>query len=261
MVAAIEKIVQSTTKNVLVCAQSNAACNEIAQRLCKILDTKQLLRMFSMSYDHANISSTIEPFSNLYDGQLKYPSLGYLYNYRVLICTLSTAGCLVRARTNSNFDAAHFDYVFIDECASAHETMALIPIAGKINSKTLFRSNRSFIYCLNRMIVGLCTSRERVHANIVLIGDPKQLDAVTKSKWSTEMGFKTSLFERLFNLPLYQRDALTGKYNRKYITQLVQNYRSHRFILKIPNELFYENSLQAMASPGELDFMKMKNYA
>lgn len=111
------------------------------------------------------------------------------------------------------------------------------------------------------MIVGLCTSRERVHANIVLIGDPKQLDAVTKSKWSTEMGFKTSLFERLFNLPLYQRDALTGKYNRRYITQLVQNYRSHRFILKIPNELFYENSLQAMASPGELNFMKMKNYS
>lgn len=91
-----------------------------------------------------------------------------------------------------------------------------------------------------------------IHANIVLIGDPKQLDAVTKSNWSIEMGFKTSLFERLFNLPLYQRDTSTGQYNQKYITQLLRNYRSHRFILKIPNELFYENTLQAMASPGKI---------
>lgn len=87
-----------------------------------------------------------------------------------------------------------------------------------------------------------------------MIGDPKQLDAVTKSKWSIEMGFKTSLFERLFNLPLYQRDALTGEYNQQYITQLVQNYRSHKAILKIPNELFYENTLEAMASPGNFIF-------
>lgn len=85
-----------------------------------------------------------------------------------------------------------------------------------------------------------------------MIGDPKQLDAVTKSKWSIEMGFKTSLFERLFNLPLYKRDACTGQFNQQYITQLIRNYRSHRAILKIPNELFYENTLQAMASPGNL---------
>lgn len=131
VVAAIEKIVRSTAKNVLVCAQSNAAANEIAERLCKTLDKKQILRMFSQSYDHDKISSTLEPFCNLYDGELKYPSLDYLYRFRVLICTLSTAGCLVRARASEIFDAAHFGYVFIDECASAHETMSLIPIAGK----------------------------------------------------------------------------------------------------------------------------------
>lgn len=131
VVAAIENIVRSTTKNILVCAQSNAAANEIAERLCTTLDNKQLLRMFSKSYDHDKIISTLEPFSNLYDGELKYPSLDYLYEFRVLICTLSTAGCLVRARESQVFEAAHFDYVFIDECASAHETMSLIPIAGK----------------------------------------------------------------------------------------------------------------------------------
>lgn len=87
--------------------------------------------MFSTSYDHDKISPTLKPFSNLYDGELKYPSLDYLYEFRVLICTLSTAGCLVRTRSNWKFNSDHFGYVFIDECASAHETMALIPIAGK----------------------------------------------------------------------------------------------------------------------------------
>lgn len=89
-----------------------------------------------------------------------------------------------------------------------------------------------------------------VHANIVLIGDPKQLDAVTKSKWSTKLGFKISWLEHLFNLPLYQRNEKTGEFNQTYITQLVKNYRSHSAILTVPNELFYENKLEAMIQPG-----------
>lgn len=132
VVAAIEKIVRTTQKNILVCAQSNAACDEIAQRLCKILTKKQMLRMYSMSYELDKLSSAIKPFCNLYDGQFKLPCLEDIYRYRVLICTLSTSGCLTRARHNFNFKPNHFGYVFIDECASAHETMALIPIAGRI---------------------------------------------------------------------------------------------------------------------------------
>lgn len=131
VVAAIEKIVRTTNKNILVCAQSNAACNEIAERLASLLSKTQMLRLFSLSYDLDKISATIKPFCNLYDGELEYPSLECLYEFRVLICTLSTSGCLVRARISTDFNPKHFGYVFIDECASAHETMALIPIAGK----------------------------------------------------------------------------------------------------------------------------------
>lgn len=157
---------------------------------------------------------------NLYNdlNELKYPSLDYIYQYRVVICTLATAGCLVRA----NCDPKHFSYVIIDECASALETMALVPIAG------------------------LCTTAGEVHAKIILSGDPKQLDAVTKSKWATKLGFGTSWLQQLFNLPLYKRDA-TGHFNSNYITQLVNNYRSHPAILHIPNERFYESALQAKA--------------
>lgn len=128
VVAAVEKIVRSTTKNILVCAQSNSACNEIAERLAMVLTSTQMFRMFSASYELDKISPKIQPFCNLFDGELKFPSLEYLYEFRVLICTLSTAGNLVRACGSI---PSHFGYVFIDECASATVTMSLIPIAGK----------------------------------------------------------------------------------------------------------------------------------
>lgn len=83
-----------------------------------------------------------------------------------------------------------------------------------------------------------------------MAGDPKQLDAVTKSKNAIKLGFKTSYMEQLFEKPLYKRDPITAKYNPKYITQLVKNYRSHPAILSIPNALFYDNKLEAKASEG-----------
>lgn len=74
-----------------------------------------------------------------------------------------------------------------------------------------------------------------------------QLEAVTKSEHSKKLGFGKSLMEQLFEMPLYQRDPITEKYNPKYITQLTKNYRSHEHILKVPNELFYENQLEPQA--------------
>ncbi|XP_037051435.1 putative helicase mov-10-B.1 [Bradysia coprophila] len=226
IVAAIETIVRTTSKNILVCSQSNAACNEITERLTEVLSDTEMLRMFSVNHDKNDISSTIEPFCNLFNGKLNYPELSYLYKYRVLICTLSVSGCLVRAYKS---DPKHFSYVFIDECASACETMTLVPIAG------------------------LCTTLSKVHANIVLIGDPKQLDAVTRSDWSTQLGFKTSWFERLFDMALYQRHPDSGQFNANYITQLTRNYRSHAAILRIPNEIFYDNSLEAVTEPRSIN--------
>lgn len=97
----------------------------------------------------------------------------------------------------------------------------------------------------------MCTEKNKVYANIVLAGDPKQLDAITKSDFAAKLGYKTSWLEHLCNLNLYKRDASTGKFNQTFITQLVKNYRSHPAILKIPNELFYGNALKPKAATGE----------
>lgn len=70
------------------------------------------------------------------------------------------------------------------------------------------------------------------------------------------MGYNTSLMTRLFKCPLYSPvdDTAAGKkvFNTKYITQLVRNYRSHKAILHVANELFYGGALKASASDGNL---------
>lgn len=226
LIAAIEKIVRNTDENILVCAQSNAACDELTNRLRKFLKREEMFRLVSASRDLDTIEMSVKMYSNLFGGDLKIPPLEYICKYRVVICTLATANCLARAE----FDPKHFSYVIIDECASALETMSLIPITG------------------------LCTTVGKVHSKIVLSGDPKQLDAVVKSEWSSKLGFDQSWMEQLFKFPIYQRNPDTGKYNSKYITQLVKNYRSHPGILHVSNQLFYDGVLEAKTSPSVSDW-------
>lgn len=56
-----------------------------------------------------------------------------------------------------------------------------------------------------------------------------------------------SMLERLMNTDVYKRDEKTRKFNHNYVTQLTKNYRSHESLLKVSNELFYENTLEACA--------------
>lgn len=98
--------------------------------------------------------------------------------------------------------------------------------------------------------IGVCSRKNEIRANIILAGDPKQLDAVCKSTVTVKLGFNISFMERLYMLPLYSKNTKTGKYNSKYITQLVKNYRSHKTILHVANALFYDGALIPKASRG-----------
>lgn len=95
---------------------------------------------------------------------------------------------------------------------------------------------------------GLCSEYGEIRSKIILAGDPKQLDAVTKSDHATKYGFKTSFMESLFKHPLYSNHE--GHYNPNFIIQLTKNYRSHRDILCIPNKLFYNDTLEYKANEG-----------
>lgn len=90
-----------------------------------------------------------------------------------------------------------------------------------------------------------------MRTRIVLSGDPKQLDAVTKSRNAINLGFKTSLMEYLMlNKKYYMRNPVTKRFNPKHIVILQKNYRSHPSILDVPNRLFYDGHLEAEGSAG-----------
>lgn len=152
-----------------------------------------------------------------------------------------------------NFRENHFSYIIIDEASQAIEPEMLIPLT--ITNKK---------------------EEERIEsqAQIVIAGDPYQLGPVVRSKWSKHLFGKffflmiscnihitkiissqsynilqyltkgTSMLERLMkDCEPYKKQ--NGKYNPNYITQLVQNYRSHENLIYVSNEQFYDGTLKA----------------
>lgn len=117
------------TNRILVCATSNAAANEITVRLLKNLQNNcyfehNVYRLFAVSAMENVTEPELKRNSNYSLGH--FPSLTFLIKFRIVISTLVGAGQLLAADIKSS----HFTHLFIDECGSATEAAALIPIAG-----------------------------------------------------------------------------------------------------------------------------------
>lgn len=131
LVSAIQEIVRSSNKSVLVCAFSNSACDEISERLLDVLSAEEIHRLYAKTFNTELISPKIWPISNIQDGKIQMPSLKYLQQFRVVVCTMLTAGSIVRARGEEKcFSSTHFSHIIMDEAAYCPETVSLVPIAG-----------------------------------------------------------------------------------------------------------------------------------
>jgi helicase MOV-10 len=60
--------------------------------------------------------------------------------------------------------------------------------------------------------------------------------------------------ERLMELPVYQKNPLTRTYDKRMITKLIYNFRSHSKIIELPNKAFYDGDLVAKATSGNTFF-------
>uniref|UniRef100_A0A1Q3F432 AAA+ ATPase domain-containing protein n=1 Tax=Culex tarsalis TaxID=7177 RepID=A0A1Q3F432_CULTA len=214
---------QRPKANVLVAATSNFAANELTNRLLGVVPEEAVFRFFSKSCTRKvdEFDNEVLEVSNL-NGKI-YQRLCYedVYQSRVVVCTLATAGRLNQARIAAN----HFSYVFIDECGSAKEISALIPIAG------------------------IATFGNEITASVVLAGDPRQLGPVIMYDYLSHSSQSRSMLDRLIDHPLYRIDPGTGEYNRQVIIQLRDNFRSHAAILQYSNKTFYKARLRAKACP------------
>jgi helicase MOV-10 len=76
---------------------------------------------------------------------------------------------------------------------------------------------------------------------IVLAGDPQQLGPIIRSPYAIRNGngLARSMLERIISSNAYKWNkefSGYGNYDPRFITKLVNNYRSHPEILKLPNE-------------------------
>ncbi|XP_029676373.1 helicase MOV-10-like [Formica exsecta] len=219
LVETISQIVKHyPMKNILVCATSNAAVDEITKRLIGNVPANIVYRMYAPSRPWGNIDEQIRPCTNFVDKTAIFLPKEILLLKRIIITTLITSIRLCAV----NFRENHFSYIIVDEASQAIEPEMLIPL----------------------MITNRKHEDERIEsqAQIVIAGDPYQLGPVVRSKWSKHL-FGISMLERLMNdCDPYKKQ--NGKYNPNYITKLVKNYRSHEKLLYVSNKQFYSGELE-----------------
>lgn len=83
---------------------------------------------------------------------------------------------------------------------------------------------------------------------------------VFSSDHASRLGLNVSLMERALKSPNYQINETTGKFNANYITQLLDNFRSHPAILQFSNVMFYESKLRAKIEEPERSLGTTWNY-
>ncbi|XP_051949737.1 putative helicase mov-10-B.1 [Xyrauchen texanus] len=202
---------------ILACAPSNSAADQLCEKLISSqhVDARKIYRLYASSRNPKDISAALLNNSNVEGGMIVFPCKEDLMSYKILISTLVTAGRLV----SGGFPVGHFSHIFVDEAGHAVEPETVISVGGLLNAET---------------------------GQLVLAGDPKQLGPILRSPFAIKYRLGLSLLERLMTQnELYQKGT-TG-YDNRYVTKLLQNYRSHPSILKVPNELFYDGELVACA--------------
>ncbi|KAM7057411.1 RNA helicase Mov10l1 [Acridotheres tristis] len=200
---------------ILVCAPSNTATDLICLRLhqSNLLKPGTMVRVNAAFRSTEQINDMVKPYCK--DGDDIQKALWS----RIVITTCSSAGLFYQTDTR----LGHFTHVILDEAGQASEPESLIPI-------------------------GLISEAD---GQIILVGDPKQLGPVIKSKLAKTFGLSMSLLERLSSRELYLRDedafGACGAYNPLLITKLTKNYRSHSALLALPSKLFYHKELEVCA--------------
>ncbi|KAM3872353.1 putative helicase mov-10-B.1 [Diretmus argenteus] len=225
-VTVVEAILQIERKqascHILACAPSNSAADLLWGRLLDGMEDKDKDKVFRMyAYSHSGvIPQKRQRYCNKKTGSIVIPSKEELMQYKIMVTTLQTASRLVTGGIPTGF----YTHIFVDEAGCAPETTCIIPLSGLLNPET---------------------------GQVVLAGDPKQLGPIIHSCLADKYGMGVSLLERLMSdVPLYKKKMKKDKgerFNKRFITKLLKNYRSHPDILKIPNDLFYEGELQFCA--------------
>ncbi|XP_043472685.1 putative helicase mov-10-B.1 [Leptopilina heterotoma] len=203
--------------NILICTPSNAAADEVTRRLLNCDISPDLIyRMTSKSVEREDIPEDVEVCINFKDGEIEYlHSYDMRHNKKVIISTLISAARFLRLTYFTHF----FNYIFIDEAGQATQPETFIPFA---------------------------ISMRHTRCKIIMSGDPKQLGPVVMTKYGSHL-LGISMLEHLMKKSYLYKKDYDNKYDPNFLTKLVQNYRSHETILRLPNQMYYDSELVACA--------------
>lgn len=153
----------------------------------------------------------------------------YLGRHRVTIGTCSTLGNFLQM----DFPQGHFTHVLIDESGQCTESEIMVAI----------------------------TQVSKTRGQVVLAGDPHQLQAIVTNRYAGERGFSTSFLERILTRSPYLRDIMrypdSSGFDPRLVTKLLNSYRALPSILHVYNELFYDSELIPMIKESDSRESKM----
>jgi len=140
--------------------------------------------------------------------------------HRITISTCTTLGNFLQM----GFPPGHFTHVLFDEAGQSTESETIVPI------------------------VMLTKKRSQV----ILSGDPRQLQAIVMNRFAGSRGFSMSFLERLLERSPYRKDLQrypeSSGYNPCVLTKLLYNYRALPSIMSIYSKLFYDDELISVVS-------------
>lgn len=235
LVECVAQLVKLRPKSrILIATQSNSASDDIGVRLLKHVSMNEVYRFYSPSLLNTlsgGPNKILKASSNLRSSKrVEWPTKEEINHFNVVISTLISSSRLAQ----SDIGKGHFDYIFVDEISCATEPEALVTI------------------------IGLGTSGQTVTANIVLLGDHKQLGPVlTSEKFSGALGLGTSLMERMMSCATYKKNP---HFDDRYVVQLLDNYRSHPAILKFSSDKFYDGTLRPKMSQHDQKLTEAWNF-
>ncbi|KAF2796184.1 P-loop containing nucleoside triphosphate hydrolase protein [Melanomma pulvis-pyrius CBS 109.77] len=254
--------------HILICAPSDSAADTLVQRLKQHLTPNQLLRFNGPTRGDNEVPQGLLSYCYMKSEMFDLPPFAEFMAYNVVVTSTRDSSILADARlTNTDLfivetrirsafhpeskhatPTLHWGALLIDEAAQATEVDALPALSVVMPPSTYPKS--------------------MPQPRLVMAGDQNQLGPKTASR---NPEYSTSLFERLFNRPIYKNHPLSRSHARPSasppvmtakmlpmlrppFTNLNRNYRSHPAILSVPSSLFYNDTLipEATMSPSPL---------
>ncbi|CAG9761525.1 unnamed protein product [Ceutorhynchus assimilis] len=151
-----------------------------------------------------------EFFGKDYHKELRISENILMENSNIILTTLGSCASNAKIIESIRKGLIHPTCCIIDEATQCHEPESLLPTMLGIDK-------------------------------IVMVGDPRQLNATILSKEASQLGFGESLFSRLVNNFEKARESP--------IQMLTTQYRMHPEICSFPNRKFYQGKLQSQPNP------------